>query len=203
MEKGKSAARSRTDAEDRQLVSRIAEGDAEAGKAFFLRYRQGAFRVAYRLLGNEADALDVVEDAFVKLLRAAGSFRGAASARTWFYRIVTNTGLDARRKRGRFVSIESAKDDEGAGMADFLPSREESPDEAAVRKETGERIQEAVAALGEKHRLVFILAVIEELSYKETAEILEISIGTVMSRLFYARRYLRETLKGYLGAGDE
>ena len=94
-----------TEPTDEALVAGIARGRSEAAREFFLRYRRGAFRIAYRLVKNEADALDVVEDAFVKLLQAAGKFRGEAKARTWFYRIVTNTALDLRRRRSRFITI--------------------------------------------------------------------------------------------------
>lgn len=187
---------------DEQLVAGIAQGDRDAGREFFLRYRQGAFRIAYRLVGNEADAMDVVEDAFVKLLGAAGKFRGEAKASTWFYRIVTNTALDLRRKRGRYVTMEPG-DEESAGIKYFLPSREEGPEDAALRGETASKIEEAIKALSEKHRSVFMLAVVEGLSYRETAEVLDISAGTVMSRLFYARKYLQESLGDYLGVGDE
>lgn len=187
---------------DEQLVAGIARGDRDAGREFFLRYRQGAFRIAYRLVGNEADAMDVVEDAFVKLLGAAGKFRGEAKASTWFYRIVTNTALDLRRKRGRYVTMEPG-DEESAGIKYFLPSREEGPEDAALRGETASKIEEAIKALSEKHRSVFMLAVVEGLSYRETAEVLDISAGTVMSRLFYARKYLQESLGDYLGVGDE
>jgi RNA polymerase sigma-70 factor (ECF subfamily) len=187
---------------DEQLLAGIARSDAEAGREFFLRHRHGAYRVAWRLLGNEADAMDVVEDAFVKVLRAAGMFRGESSAKTWLYRIVTNTALDARRKRSRWVTLEGG-DEEGADAKDYIPSREEGPEESAVRKETGDVIRKAIEALSEKHRAVFVLAAVEGLSYKETAEILEISPGTVMSRLFYARKYLQEMLEGYVGGENE
>ena len=186
---------------DEDLLAGIGRGDTEAVKEFFLRHRQGAFRVAYRLLGNDADALDVVEDAFIKLMKAAGKFRGESSAKTWFYRILTNTAVDARRKRSRFVTLES-DDEDKEGLKNTLPSREEGPEQATLRKETAGKIEEAIDTLGEKHRAVFMLAVVEGLSYNETAEILGILPGTVMSRLFYARKYLQESLKDYMGAQE-
>ncbi len=186
---------------DEDLVAGIARGDRDAGREFFVRHRAGAFRIAYRLLGNEADAMDVVEDAFVKLLGAAGKFRGEAKARTWFYRIVTNTALDLRRRRGRYVTMEAA--DDALAVKDLLPSRERGPLEAALGAETRSRIDQALAALSDKHRAVFLLTVVEGLSYKEAAEVLEISAGTVMSRLFYARKYLQKSLGGYLEADNE
>lgn len=184
---------------DEVLLAELARGDRAAGKTFFLRYRQKAFRVAYRLLGNEADALDAVADSFVKLLNAAGTWRGDASVKTWFYRIVVNTALDARRKRRRHLSLDALEETED-GHLDVAVSGDESPPEAALRGETGEKIKEAIAGLDEKHRAVFVLAAVEGLSYKEMAETLGISIGTVMSRLFYARKYLQRSLTGYLEA---
>lgn len=188
---------------DEELLAGIGRGDREAGREFFLRYRQGAYRLAYRFLGNEADALDVAEDAFVKVLTAAGSFRGESSAKTWFYRVVTNTALDARRKRARFVALEAVENEEGAGVKDLLPSREETPEAAAVRGETGEKIQRAIEGLSDKHRAVFCLVVLEGLSYGEAAVALGIAAGTVMSRLFYARKYLQKDLGEYVGADNE
>ena len=186
---------------DAELLAGIARGDAAAGRAFFLRYRQKAFKVAYRLLGNEADALDAVEDAFVKVITAAASFRGEASVKTWFYRILVNTSLDARRRRRGVVSLDAASDSE-EHKADLAVSREENPDDAAERGETADKIRRAIAGLDEKHRTVFVLAAVEGLSYKEIADTLGIAMGTVMSRLFYARKYLQKSLKGYLEAGN-
>jgi RNA polymerase sigma-70 factor (ECF subfamily) len=186
---------------DAQLLAGVANGDAAAGRAFFLRYRQKAFKVAYRLLGNEADAMDAVEDAFVKVITAAPGFRGEASVKTWFYRILVNTSLDARRRRRATVSLDAAADGE-EHRAEIAVSRDEDPGDAAERGETAEKIRKAIADLDEKHRTVFVLAAVEGLSYKEIADALGIAVGTVMSRLFYARKYLQKSLKGYLGAGN-
>ena len=184
---------------DEELLADIGRGDRGAQKEFFTRYRQKAFRVAYRLVGNEADALDAVSDAFIKTFRSAHSFRGASSARTWFYRVVTNTCLDLRRERRRNLSLD-AEEGESGTLADVVRSKEEMPPETALRGELSEKIRQAIALLDEKHRTVFVLAAIEELSYKEIAKVMGILIGTVMSRLFYARKYLQEMLKRYTGA---
>lgn len=185
---------------DEQLLAGLAAGDLEAGRLFFLRYRQKAYRVAYRFLGNDADALDAVADSLVKVIGAAPTFRGESSVRTWYYRILVNSALDIRRKRRRLLSIDAlgGEEDEGAS-SQMAVSREEDPEAAAERQELGEKVREAIGALDDKHRAVFVLSAIEGLSYKEMAETLGISIGTVMSRLFYARKYLQKSLKGYLG----
>ena len=185
------------DIRDEEILAKVARGDQGAQRDFFLRHRQGAYRAAYRLLGNDADALDAVSEAFVRAFRGAKTFKGRASARTWFYRIVVNTSLDLQRQRRRAVSIEAA-DEESLGLSDVLAADEETPLETAGRGELSTKIREAIARLDEKHRTVFVLAAVQEMSYKEIAETLDISIGTVMSRLFYARKYLQRSLANYL-----
>ena len=188
------------DRSDEVLLADIAGGDHGAEREFFERHRQRAYRTAYRLLGNEADALDATSDSFVKAFKSARAFRGESSARTWFYRIVVNTSLDLRRARRRNVSLDAGGDEEGS-LGDLVESGQESPDEIAARSETSGVIAAAIARLDEKHRPVFVLAAVEEMSYREIAETLGISIGTVMSRLFYARKYLQKSLGRYSGSG--
>jgi len=185
---------------DEELLAAIGRGEKTAEKEFFLGNRQRAYRAAYRLLGNEPDALDAVSDAFVKAFKAAGAFRGESSAKTWFYRIVVNTAFDYRRRRRRTVSLDEG-DEESGVLADLIAGDGETPPEAAARAETAVKIREAIDGLGEKHRAVFVLAAVEELSYKEISDTLGISIGTVMSRLFYARKYLQKSLSGQVEGG--
>lgn len=184
---------------DEELLIRISRGDKDAQTEFFMRYRQKAYRAAYRMTGNDADALDAVSEAFMKTFRSAHSFKGRASAGTWFYRVVTNTCFDLQRERRRVLSLD-VEDTEAGALADIIPSREEMPLDRTMRGELSEKITEAVAKLDDKHRPVFVLAAVEELSYREIAEVLGISIGTVMSRLFYARKYLQRNLRKHIGA---
>ena len=183
---------------DEELLAEISRGSRAAQAEFFTRHRQRAYRAAYRLLGGEQDALDAVSDAFIKAFRAAHSFRGASSVRTWFYRVVTNTCLDLLREKRRKISLDAEEVEDGT-LADILASGEELPPETALRGELSEKIAEAIGQLDEKHRPVFVLAAIEGLSYKEIAEAMGISMGTVMSRLFYARKYLQKRLRKYTG----
>jgi len=185
---------------DQELLDGISRGRQSAQREFFVRYRQKAYRAAYRLLGNEPDALDAVSDAFVKLFGAARGFRGESSVRTWFYRIVVNTSLDIRRRKKRTVSLEGVRDEESAALGDFVNAGAETPPAAAERSELSGKIAGAIAQLSEKHRSVFVLAAVEELSYREIADALGISIGTVMSRLFYARKRLQKSLAGHVEA---
>lgn len=188
-----------TQLSDEQLLAAIGHGDKAAQREFFERFRQTAFRTAYRMLGNEPDALDATSDAFVKAFRSAHSFRGTSAARTWFYRVVANTCLDIRREKRRNVSLDTEAED-GGTLGDLVKSDAATPTEESLRAELGGKISEAIAKLDEKHRSVFVLAAVEDLSYKEIARVLGISMGTVMSRLFYARKYLQKSLKKHTGA---
>jgi RNA polymerase sigma-70 factor (ECF subfamily) len=179
-------------ATDAALLERSAGGDAAALDELFRRYRLVAYRVAYRLLGNEADALDAVQDAFVKALANLDRFRGQSSFKTWLLRIASNAALDMGRRRQR----------DGWNDRPPVPATPESvgpddrppPDHGLERAELRKLIDGALAALPAAQRQTFVLHVDGELSYREVADTLGISIGTVMSRLFYARQKLQKLL---------
>ncbi|MCS6852386.1 MAG: RNA polymerase sigma factor [Gemmataceae bacterium] len=175
---------------DEQLLARLAAGDREVLGELFRRYRGVAYRVAYRLLGNEADALDAVQDGFVKVLTHVGGFQGRSTFKTWLLRVVSNAALDLGRARGRREAskLEAADEPEP-------PARLEDPALPLERADLRRLIDEALASLPEAQRRTFVLHAEAELSYREVADILEISIGTVMSRLFYARQRLRAYLR--------
>jgi len=162
---------------DDQLLARWAKGDREALEDLFGRYRSVAYRVAYRLLGNEADALDAVQNGFVKALTHLPGFQGRSTFKTWLLRVVSNASLDFGRQRGRRESLSM----DGLG--------------AQERRQ----LHDALDRLPEAQRRTFVLHAEGELSYREVADILGISIGTVMSRLYYARQKLRVLLKERYG----
>ena len=151
------------------------------------------YRVAYRLLGNEADALDAVQEAFVKALSHLKSFRGKSSFKTWLLRVVSNAALDLGRQRGRreFVPLDYTNRDDHEGGALYVW---EDPARRMERADLRRLLDEAIAQLPEAQRQTFILHAEAGLSYRETADVLGISIGTVMSRLYYARQKLRGLL---------
>jgi RNA polymerase sigma-70 factor (ECF subfamily) len=175
---------------DEQLLTRHAAGDRLALEELFRRYRQPAYRVAHRLLGNEADALDAVQDAFVKVLAHLPDFQGRSSFKTWLLRVVSNAALDLGRQRGRRSAAEPTEASEGIDG----PLVWDDPTLGLERADLRKRIDAALARLPEPQRQTFVLHVDADLSYREVAEALGISIGTVMSRLYYARQKLR----GYL-----
>jgi RNA polymerase sigma-70 factor (ECF subfamily) len=175
-------------------VARARDGDHEAFRVLVERYQGRAFRLALRVLRDEEQARDVVQDAFLKVYGSLGRFEGRSSFYTWLYRVVMNLCLDARRRdrSDRHVEwdeergLESA---EGAGRAIDV-----DPAEALERAELGGAIQRAIDALPEDARRTLLLREIDGLSYAEIAKSLGIPKGTVMSRLHYARRRLRAEL---------
>jgi RNA polymerase sigma-70 factor (ECF subfamily) len=180
-------------ASDEQLLACYASGHRQALDELFRRYRQPAYRVAFRLLGNEADALDAVQEGFIKALTHLQGFQGRSSFKTWLLRVVSNAALDLGRQRGRreAVSLDTPR------AADLTDARLLSADESGVgleRAELRRRLDSALDSLSEVQRQTFVLYADGELSYREIAETMEISIGTVMSRLFYARQKLRKFL---------
>jgi RNA polymerase sigma-70 factor, ECF subfamily len=177
---------------DEQLLARHSAGDRLALEDLFRRYRQPAYRVAHRLLGNEADALDAVQEGFVKVLTHLSAFQGRSSFKTWLLRVVSNAALDLGRQRGRRGSTEPAAD--GRPDVDAGPLVWDDPTLGLERSDLRRLIDAALAKLPEPQRQTFVLHVDADLSYREVAEALGISIGTVMSRLYYARQKLRSFL---------
>jgi RNA polymerase sigma-70 factor (ECF subfamily) len=180
-------------ASDEQLLRCFAAGNRQALEELFRRYRLPAYRVAYRLLGNEADALDAVQDGFVKALTHLQSFQGRSSFKTWLLRVVSNASLDLGRQRGRrdVLRLDLAEQNENP---DKSLTTADATTQGLERTDLRARIDRALARLSDAHRQTFVLHADAELSYREVAEALGISIGTVMSRLYYARQKLREYL---------
>lgn len=174
---------------DATLLERFAGGDQAALDELFRRHRGVAFRVAFRLLGREADALDAVQNGFVKALTRLNRFRGQSSFKTWLLRVVSNAALDLGRDRKREARIPQAPTDDSPDR--FGAAELPAPDNELAREDLRQRINEALARLPETQRQTFVLHVDGGLTYREIATALNISIGTVMSRLYYARQKLK------------
>lgn len=173
---------------DDALLAGVARGDRAALDELFRRYRGVAYRVAYRLLGNEPDALDAVQEGFVNALRNLDGFRGYSTFKTWLLRIVTNAALDigrTRRRRDARAVPPVPGDDPAAAAPPDNPGAD--LDRAALRA----ALDRALAELPPAQRRTFVLHVDGGLTYREVADALGVSIGTVMSRLFYARQKLK------------
>lgn len=178
---------------DEQLLERHAAGDRQALDELFRRHRMPAYRVAYRLLGQEADALDAVQEAFIKVLTKLDGFERRSSFKTWLLRVVSNAALDLARKRGRRGTLPAESDDSTDAASGLAVIHD--PTEGLHNADLRRQLDKALNSLPEVMRQTFILHVDGDLSYKDVAEVLGISIGTVMSRLFYARQRLQAFMK--------
>jgi RNA polymerase sigma-70 factor (ECF subfamily) len=178
---------------DEQLLARLARGDRAALEELFRRYRGVAYRVAHRLLGNEADALDAIQEGFAKALTHLPGFQGRSTFKTWLLRVVTNAALDLGRQRGRREAL--SLDAFAGGERERLdPHARDDPAAGLERADLRQLLDRALATLPDAQRRTFVLHAEAELSYREVADVLGISIGTVMSRLYYARQKLRAYL---------
>src|SRR5262249_1693324 len=146
---------------------------------------------AFRLLGNEADALDAVQNAFVKVFTHLDGFEGRSSFKTWLLRVVSNASLDLGRRRGR---REERRDEFSIELEPEAPAADEEPGRELERADLRRLLDHALQQLPDAQRRTFVLHVDGGLSYREVAGVLDISIGKVMSRLFYARQKLRALL---------
>ncbi|MEM9081141.1 MAG: sigma-70 family RNA polymerase sigma factor [Verrucomicrobiota bacterium] len=189
---------------DLLLVKKSQQGDYRAFEDLVNRHRGRVYAMIQNMVKNEADAWDLSQEAFVKVWKALPKFEARAKFTTWLYRIVHNVVYDWMRKR----KLESAgefddqvlREGQIAAGARTTPNREARPDEALRNEELRGRIEEAMARLSPEHREVVLLREVQGLDYKEIADVMEISMGTVMSRLFYARKKLQSLLSDEPGA---
>lgn len=189
---------------DEILVQRAARGEEIAFSELVTRYYRRVVRVAYGLLKQQEDAEDIVQIAFARVHRRLADFQGQSAFYTWLYRVVVNASIDLLRKRRRekrtSVADDRAKDAHGLG-AELWPVFP-GHDPAAVhrRRELNQQLNTALARLSTIHRAVIVLREVEGQSYEQIAATLDIKRGTVMSRLFNARRALQGTLNRADGA---
>jgi RNA polymerase sigma-70 factor (ECF subfamily) len=177
-------------------VAAAGRGDRGAQRSLFEQYRDAAYRVAFRITGRDEDALDVVQDSFIRAFEGLAAHRGEASFKTWLLRIVSNRALDALRARKvRLAAPLDRHADEEGGAVVADERRQPAPGADLERLELATRLARALEALPPDQRAVFALFAAGELSYAEIAEAVGIPIGTVMSRLFHARKRLQESLK--------
>ena len=179
---------------DGELVTAFQGGDEQAFVVIVNRYKHRLTRLALAVVHNEEDALDIVQDAFIKVYHGLPQFRQTSALYTWLYRVVMNRAIDVVRHKQR--TLMEPVDEPPAELPD--PSDANRPDREALRVELRTHIFAAIDTLPRKHREVVLLREVEGLSYKEIADSLGCSEGTVMSRLFYARERLRQELEPYL-----
>jgi RNA polymerase sigma-70 factor (ECF subfamily) len=175
---------------EKALVFQAQQGDRNAFGELVRRHYQGVVRVVYRMCGDTTLAEDATQDAFIRAWVNLPSYQPTAPLRSWLYRIAINAALDVLRRKPE-ESLEE-------NQVTMMPDKAASPETALIEKERVALVQQAMKSLPEAARSVLVLREYGELSYQEIAKILDIPIGTVMSRLNYARNRLRELLKGVL-----
>jgi RNA polymerase sigma-70 factor (ECF subfamily) len=178
---------------DDLLIARAARGDRPALDELFRHYLETAYRVAYRLLGHPDDALDAVQDGFIKALTHLDGFERRCTFKTWLLRVVSNAALDLGRQRRRRDELSAAVTERVALDGGTTPDHAD-PGREAEESDLRQALSAALQQIPESQRRTFVLHVDGGLSYREVADALGISIGTVMSRLFYARQKLKGLL---------
>jgi RNA polymerase sigma-70 factor (ECF subfamily) len=185
---------------DDALVDAARKGDPAAFRQLFDNYHRRAYAIALGVVKRPDDAHDVVQDAFIKVHKHIANFQGTSSFYTWLYRIVMNLAIDQIRKRRKSTEWDDkVRPDDAAGDGTLLPHMSESnPRKTVIRRELAGKLEKALQTLPEYHRAVILLREVEGMSYEEMAEVLEVPKGTIMSRLFHARRKMQEQLGPYL-----
>ena len=189
---------------DRARVEAAQAGDRDAFDALIETYKDIVYAVAYRFARDPDLALDLAQEVFIRAYRGIRSFKGRSKFSTWLYRIAMNTCIDYTRRRARSMDPHVVPEEvaEYAGSEPISAGSPATPGDEVLTGELGEQIQAAIDALPEYHRSVFVLYEIEGMAYKEIAEVVGCSIGTVMSRLHYARKKLRAALAPYVEGGS-
>jgi len=191
-----SAARS-----DARLASALRQGSQEAYETLVARFQQPVYNLVYRLMADPGDSYDVVQEVFLKVFRNIGTFRSQSSLKTWIYRIAVNEVHNYRRWLFRHRRQEVVLEDDNEGgknFGDTVPDRGRSPYDYALNGEKRVLIEDALARINPIFRAAVVLRDMEDLSYEEIADVLDISLGTVKSRITRGREAMRRQLEGRL-----
>lgn len=187
--------------DDAWLVEGLRQGTETAYEALIAEYQQPVYNLAMRLLSDPSDACDVVQEVFLKVFRKIGAFRGDSSLKTWVYRIAVNEAYNYKRWFGRHLKQQVGLEGEEEGnlsYCDRLPDPGRSPFDSASDSEQHQLVEAALARLNPTYRTAVVLRDIEELSYEEISEVLQVALGTVKSRILRGREALRKELAGRL-----
>jgi len=185
------------DINEAQLISRCQQGDQEALKEIFNQYHQKLYRIAYGVVRHREEALDIVQEVFIKLFRSIHQFKGKSRFYTYLYRMTMNTAIDHTRKMKKVPPL-SMDEEEGFQLSDDADKR---PVRILDHKELEAKVKWSMDQLPPDQKAVLIFREVEGLSYQEIAEATGCSIGTVMSRLHYGRKKVQELLKDYVERG--
>jgi RNA polymerase sigma-70 factor, ECF subfamily len=182
--------------DDHQLIAECLRGNQAAFEVLVRRYEDRLFNTVFRLMGNNEDAQDVVQDSFINAYQSLHTFRRDSQFFTWLYRIAYNTAVSHKRKQKGTVSIDASRNGEsGVGIDPLDNSEYNQPGNALQKSEEERRIQKALNQLSPEHKVVLVYKDIDDLKYEEIADILGVPVGTVRSRLHRARLELRELLE--------
>jgi len=189
--------------EDSALVAGLRAGDECAYEILIQRFEQPVYNLVSRLVDDPGDAADVAQEVFLKVFRKVSGFRAESSLKTWIYRIAVNEARNQRRwfvrHRGKEIGLEASESD-AQGPQDWLSDPGQSPYQTALDQETHALIEVALLKVSPNYRAAIVLREVEGLSYEEIAEVLEISLGTVKSRILRGRESLRRHLVDRLQA---
>jgi RNA polymerase sigma-70 factor (ECF subfamily) len=187
-------------AEEDALVTALSQGAEDAYEILIQRYQQPVYSLVCRLMNDPSDAPDIVQEVFLKVFRNIGAFRGNSSLKTWIYRIAVNEAYNHRRWFCRHQRQEVAFGSE-EGTPNYVGGMTDagrSPYEQAADRETRALVEQALEKLNPKFRAAVVLRDIEDLSYEDIATVLDVSLGTVKSRIMRGREALRKILEGRL-----
>lgn len=186
---------------DLEIVKRVQNGDVAAFDQLVTKYRSRVYSVVYNLTSNREDAADLTQDAFIKSFQSINRFQGQSSFFTWLYRIAVNSTLTHLRKNRlrTFFSFEKLKEDDKVSSEVIAALTDTTgADHETFARELQEKLNEAMQKLSIRHRTVITLFEIDGLGHQEIAEIMNCSVGTVRSRLHYAKQLLQSELQSYI-----
>lgn len=190
----------RDDRDDQDLMARVQAGDVRAFELLYARYSHPLLNFFHQMCFDRAAAEDYLQEAFLRVWRARASYRPIGKVSTWLFEIAKNFWFNEREKMGRRPFATGTGGEDAQAQLSLVPDArgDVSPADAARAKEVGEAVGRAVAELSEKLRAAFVLARYQQLPYAEIAQILDIPVGTVKSRVALAERLLRARLSSYL-----
>ncbi len=177
--------------QEAQIVRRVLAGDVNAFETLVTEYEKGVYAIAQRMTGNPEDAADMTQETFIKAYNSLQSFRGDSKFSVWLYRIASNVCLDFLRSRSRKPAVSlSVEDDEGEETELDIADESQSPELLLERGLTRDAVRRGLQALPPDYKQILLLREIQGLSYEEIADVLQIEVGTVKSRIFRARKRL-------------
>lgn len=181
--------------DDELLIKRAQQGESKALEELIFACEKRVYNISYRFMGNEADAYDMAQESLIKIYKGISTFKGESSLSSWIYRLTVNTCMDGLRKRKNTPASLEYSMEIGVPFEDSLS---ETPEERVLSLEKAEDVQKAINCLNEIYKAVIIMRDIDGYSYEEISDILNISVGTVKSRINRGREKLREMLLGQL-----